>query len=79
MSGIFQLTQLSIEFMYELHDFFWEEFNQSSVFAAHVNAFWAFFLVDMKRALRGGGEKDTVRKLQLFHLINRYFCSQRRC
>ncbi len=61
--------------MYELHDFYWEEFNQSKVFAAHINAFWAFFLVDMREAMQRS--EDTILKLQLFHVVNNYFSSQR--
>ena len=61
--------------MYELHDFFWEEFNPSKVFTAHINAFWSFFLVDMREAITRS--EDTILKLQLFHVVNNYFSSQR--
>ena len=61
--------------MYELHDFYWGEFNQSKVFTAHINAFWAFFLVDMRESVQRSD--DTILKLQLFHIINNYFSSQR--
>ena len=71
----FELAELCIKFMYELHDFFWEEFNLSKVFSAHINAFWAFFMVDMREAI--GRSQDTILKLQLFHVVNNYFSSQR--
>ena len=75
MEKVFDLAELCIKFMYELHDFFWEEFNASRVFTAHINAFWAFFLVDMREAI--ARSQDTVLKLQLFHVLNKYFTSQR--
>ena len=61
--------------MYELHDFYWDEFNQSKVFTAHVNAFWAFFLVDLRESVQRS--EDTILKLQLFHIVNNYLSSQR--
>ena len=75
ITKVFDLAQLCIEFMYELHDFFWEEFNQTKVFAPHINAFWSFFLVDMREALLH--DDDIILKLQLFHIVNHYFTSQR--
>ena len=70
----FVLADLCIKFMYELHDFFWEEFNPSKVFTAHINAFWSFFLVDMRESM--SHSQDTILKLQLFHTVNNYFSSQ---
>ena len=74
MTKLFDLAKLCIEFMYELHDFYWEEFNQSKVFSAHINAFWSFFLVDMREAM--ARDDDIILKLQLFHILNHYFSSQ---
>ena len=75
ISKLFELAQLCIKFMYELHDFFWEEFNQAKVFFAHINAFWSFFMVDMKESIAFCD--DMILKLQLFHIVNNYFSSQR--
>ena len=82
MSKMFDLVQCCVDFMYELHDFYWEDFNQvaqeariAHVFTAHINAFWSFFLVDLREAMRV--ENDVIQKLQMFHIVNQYFSSQR--
>lgn len=77
MPKMLELARACIDFMYELHDFFWEEFNQSKVFAAHIHAFWCFFLVDMREAI--AHSDDTTLKLKLFYQLNNYFNSQRMC
>ena len=84
MAKMFDLVQYCIDFMYELHDFYWDDFNQvaqeshmAHVFTSHINAFWAFFLVDLREAMRI--EDDVIKKLQLFHIVNQYFSSQREC
>lgn len=75
MAKVFELAQYCVEFMYELHDFYWEDFTQvASMFVSHVEAFWSFFLVDIREAMQA--DSDTVTKLQLFHIINQYFSSQ---
>ena len=74
---IFELARACIDFMYELHDFFWEEFSlYKEVFVAHISAYWSFFLVDMREAI--AHSQDTVLQLKLFHLVNNYFISQRK-
>lgn len=75
MMKVLEFAHICIDFMYELHDFFWEEFNQTKVFGAHINAFWSFFLVDVREAI--AQSDDTLLKLQLFHVVNHYFSSQR--
>ena len=82
MAKVFDLVQYCVDFMYELHDFYWEDFNQiaqdarvAHVFTSHINAFWSFFLVDLREAMRV--EEDVIKKLQMFHIVNQYFCSQR--
>ena len=73
---IFELARACIDFMYKLHDFFWEEFSQyKDVFVAHISAFWSFFLVDMREAI--AHSRNMVLQLQLFHVVNNYFSSQR--
>jgi len=44
------------------------------VFSAHLEAFWLFFLVDAREAMYQ--DDSIVAKLQLFHMVNQYFCSQ---
>lgn len=82
MTQMFDLVQYCVDFMYELHDFYWEDFNQvaqeshmAQVFTSHINAFWSFFLVDLREAMRL--ESDVIKKLQMFHIVNQYFSSQR--
>ena len=84
MAKMFDLVQYCIDFMYELHDFYWDDFNQvaqeshmAHVFTSHINAFWSFFLVDLREAMLI--EDDVIKKLQLFHIVNQYFSSQREC
>ena len=49
----------------------------ATVFTSHVDAFWSFYLVDLREAIRV--EDDIILKLQLFHTVNQYFSSQREC
>lgn len=49
----------------------------ATVFTSHVDAFWSFYLVDLREAIRV--EDDVILKLQLFHTVNQYFSSQREC
>ena len=77
MPQVFELANMCIEFMYELHGFYWDDFNQVvEAFTAHNDAFWSFFLVDVKEAMRIND--DVIVKLQLFHTVNQYFTSQRK-
>jgi len=69
------MVKLCIDFMYELHDFYWEELYLTNAIQQHINAFWLFFLVDVKEAM--AGDANVILKLQLFHIVNRYFSSQR--
>ncbi|XP_064386073.1 calcium-dependent secretion activator 2-like isoform X3 [Halichondria panicea] len=75
MTQLADFAQLCIEFMYELHDYYWEDFTQyTQVFSSHLNAFWLFFLVDAREAM--SRDNSIISKLQLFHVVNQYFCSQ---
>ena len=49
----------------------------ATVFTSHVDAFWSFYLVDLREAMRV--DDTVIVKLQLFHTVNQYFCSQREC
>ena len=49
----------------------------ATVFTSHVDAFWSFYLVDLREAMRV--DDTIIVKLQLFHTVNQYFCSQREC
>jgi hypothetical protein len=70
-----ELAHFCIEYMYELHDFYWEDFTQvSGVFTKHINAFWMLFLVDLRETMKA--EDNILQKLRLFHTVNQYFCSQ---
>jgi hypothetical protein len=70
-----ELAHFCIEYMYELHDFYWEDFTQvSGVFTKHINAFWMLFLVDLRETMQA--EDNILHKLRLFHTVNQYFCSQ---
>ena len=45
------------------------------VLGDHIEAFWSFLLVDLQECLKKCD--DVISKIQLFHVINQYFCSQR--
>lgn len=70
-----ELIQKCIDYMYELHDYYLDEFMEChSVLRDHIEAFWSFLFVDLQECLKICN--DIISKIQLFHIINQYFCSQ---
>ena len=46
-------------------------------FTSHVDAFWSFFMVDLKETLDNSTDDDVVSLLKMFYSLNEYLCLQR--
>eukprot|EP00731_Ephydatia_muelleri_P007239 Em0003g1487a len=69
------LIQRCIDYMYELHDYYIDEFVECpSVLGDHIQAFWSFLTIDLQESLKICN--DVISKVQLFHVLNQYFFSQ---
>ncbi|KAL5503269.1 hypothetical protein EMCRGX_G010192 [Ephydatia muelleri] len=69
------LIQRCIDYMYELHDYYIDEFVECpSVLGDHIQAFWSFLTIDLQESLKICN--DVISKVQLFHILNQYFFSQ---
>jgi hypothetical protein len=72
---LYVLAQLCIDFMYELHEFYAEDFTLYPLaLAAHIDAFWSFYEVDLQECLHN--TEDAISLLKIFYMLNEYFCSQ---
>ncbi len=47
-------------------------------FNAHIDAFWSFFMVDLRETMLGFTPSDVVPLLKMFYLVNEYFILQRK-